>query len=424
MKKKTYLIPAFLLIMAFAAPTTVHAREYTAEVTNHAAIGDISIALSEYELDANGNEVLYKDFKLVTPGQTVDKIVRITNKANACWLRMKAEYTAEDGLFCITDQDLVVASEKWIKIGEYYYYREPIATGKAVDFIRKVRVPTVWDNDYAEKKFSIILTADAVQAANFTPDWSGEDPWFGTVIETCVHTAYDPKTKKEETFSVSFENGADGLVRVGDDFFSNWASLMPGDQVSGSVLLKNQYARAITLWFRTETIAEDDLLKALLLEIKTGEKMIYSGTMDGLVKEPVKLAALKKNEEAVLTYTVTVPKTLSNTYALSETKTKWIFTASLSGSSGGGSRGSSGSSSFTVPGSPLTPTIASPSELETVPEPQNPDDPVTGIWTNPRTGDDSRVWFHLMLAGLCGLIGTGIILRDKQKKREEREDEK
>lgn len=424
MKKKNYMAPAFMLIIAFAAPLSVHAREYTTEVTNHVAIGDISIALSEYELDENGKEVPYMDNKLVSPGQTVDKIVRITNQANPCWLRMKAEYTAEGGLNGITDQDLSLASEKWMKIGEYYYYPDPIGTKETIDFIKNVKIPKEWDNDYAKKEFSIIMTADAVQKANFKPDWNSEDPWFGTVIETCVHTAYTTKTTEEAAFLVAFENGADGLVRTGDDFFSNWKDLMPGDQASGTVLLKNNYARTVTLWFRTETIAEDALLRALSLEIKSGEERIYFGTMDDFLKDPVKLAVLKKNEEKLLNYTVMVPKTLNNPYALSKTKTKWIFSADLPSSSTGGSRGSSGSSSTVFHAVPVLTPTATPSEAEPVPKPSEPEDGKTTTWTIPKTGDDSRIWIHLTLTGLFGCAAIKMTAAGKkQKKKEEHEHE-
>ncbi len=419
MEKKLYMVPALLLFMTVAAPYSAYAREYTTEVTNHVSVGDISITLSEYELDENGMEVPYQDNKMVLPGQTVDKIVRITNRANPCWLRIKAEYTEESGLQGITDQNLVLASEQWLKIGEYYYYQKPVSKEETVDFIKKINIPTTWDQDYADKDFSIIMTAQAVQEANFKPDWNEKDPWFGTVIETCVHTAYSPKAEKKEAFSVSFENGADGLVRVGDDFFSNWADLMPGDQVSGSVLLKNNYARTVTMLFRTETIAQDALLKALFLEIKNGDEILYSGTMDGAIKDPIKLAVLKKNEEATLTYTLTVPETLNNSYALLDTQTKWIFTAELPSSSGGGSRGSSGNSSHVSQVVPVVPQKASPSEMIPSPNPDIPDDKDTTIWTNPKTGDDSQVGLHLVLTGLFGSAALIMISAGKNRKKGE-----
>lgn len=320
-------------------PCMAYAGEYTTEVTNNVTLGDVSISLSEYELDEDGKEVPYQNDKQVLPGQTVDKIVRITNNANASWIRVKVEYTSEEGLDSLTDDELTLADGDWEKIGDYYYYKKPVAKDESVDFLKRVQIPASWDSTYAEKGFSMILTADAVQEANFTPDWNASDPWFGTVIETCVHTSYDPKLAGNQAFSVVFENGADGLVKTGEDFFSNWASLMPGDTVSGQVTLKNSYRRTVAMYFKTESIADDALLKVLHLEIKNGDTVIYSGTMDGAVTERVKLASLAMNEEAILTYTVSVPKELNNSYALSKTQTKWIFSAYMSSSSGGGGGG-------------------------------------------------------------------------------------
>lgn len=102
-------------------PCMAYAGEYTTEVTNNVTLGDVSISLSEYELDENGKEVPYQNDKQVLPGQTVDKIVRITNNANASWIRVKAEYTSEEGLDSLSDEELTLADGDWEKIGNYYY---------------------------------------------------------------------------------------------------------------------------------------------------------------------------------------------------------------------------------------------------------------------------------------------------------------
>ena len=52
-------------------PCMAYAGEYTTEVTNNVTLGDVSISLSEYELDEDGKEVPYQNDKQVLPGQTV-----------------------------------------------------------------------------------------------------------------------------------------------------------------------------------------------------------------------------------------------------------------------------------------------------------------------------------------------------------------
>ncbi|MFR3808776.1 MAG: hypothetical protein ACLTX3_07460 [Lachnospiraceae bacterium] len=77
-------------------------------------------------------------------------------------------------------------------------------------------------NRYSDQKMELHFTADAVQIKNFTPDFDSDDPWFGTVIEKSITDEYIIPGEKHDLFSVSYEGGAEGLVKVGDDFFSNW----------------------------------------------------------------------------------------------------------------------------------------------------------------------------------------------------------
>lgn len=321
------------LLLAAAAPESARAEVSASqtEVTNNVSMGDISISLQEYELDVNGREIPYQNDKQILPGQTIDKIVRISNKANEAWIRAKLEYdTLADG-FCGMDDSMVTLSDSfWIRRGDYYYCTVPVERGDSVDFIDKVRIPPEWDGNYAGKSFQVIVTAEAVQTDNFKPDFSSSDPWFGTLIETCVHTGYEHKAESMDNFSIVFEGGAEGMVRVGDDFFHNFGSLMPGDTLSDHVQIKNNYNRNVRIYFRTETVADDELLNALELEIKNGDDVIYSGTLDGEVEEDIELACLSNGMEGMLTYNLYVPEWLDNSYALAKTKTKWIFTAVLS----------------------------------------------------------------------------------------------
>ena len=336
-KKTTVVLPLLLLTMATAVQFPAMASSYyETEVVNGISMGDIDISINEYEHDENGNEVNYVDQKMVLPGQKVDKIVRITNNANTAWIRAKLEYTDYEGLKGFSDSDLVLASDKWIKKGDYFYYTEPVAKNQYQDLIKQVVIPSNWSNERADATYSIYIIADAVQTSNFTPNFESDDPWFGTVIEQCVHTKHDIKTATNDAFKVTFEGGSDGLVKVGDDFFKNWGSLMPGDVVTDKVTVGNDYNRGVSIYFKTETIADDELLKALHLTIKEEDKVIYDGTMDGAVTKGVYLGYFTKGETAEITYTVSVPSELNNKYALMDTKTKWIFSCSLSSSSGGG----------------------------------------------------------------------------------------
>lgn len=399
---------AMLLSTTTLIPSYAAVSRYETDIVNHVSIGDINISLNEYELDADGNEIPYNNHKLVLPGDRIDKIVRVTNQANSAWLRMKIEYVSVDGIQGMSDEMLTLDSEQWEKIGEYWYWKQPISTDQSIDFIRDVKVPSEWDESYSGKKFSIVITAEAVQEANFTPDFTMPDPWFGTIIETCVHSSYETTYAKDKNFLVVFEDGTKGLVQIGDDFFSGWDSLMPGDIVSDTVTLKNNYRKPITLYFHTKTVADDALLKALNLMIKNGEQVIYDGSLAGEISKKVKLATLGEDETATLSYTLTVPAELNNDYAMASTKTRWIFSTELrsgGSSGGGGGSGSGGADPGHGPGVQSGPEPNVPTTPEIPEVPGTPQDKL--IFDPPKMGDDSLglgFWAAMMATSLCGMF--------------------
>lgn len=327
------ILPIFLLAIS-ASPCSAYAStaHFTTEVTNQISLGDVNISLDEFEYDQNGNEVAYKDHKVVLPGEKIDRIIRISNHANAVWLRAKITYTDCGDEKGFSDDDIVLASDQWVKRGEYYYYTPPLESKATVDFIKAFSIPSSWSESKAGMDFDVDIAVDAVQKANFTPDFSSADPWFGTVIEECVHTTHDNiKTEtSDQAFSITFENGSEGLVKVDGDFgfFSNWSSLMPGDTVSDTVTIGNNYDDRVAIYFRTETIADDSLLEKVHLIIKNGDTTVYDGGMNGEITQEVQLGYLRRGETRNLTYTVSIPAELTNEYALANTRTKWIFSCS------------------------------------------------------------------------------------------------
>ena len=405
--KQKYILPMLILMMA-TSPISVMAKTYTTDIVNGISTGDIHISINEYEHDANGNLVSYKDNKVVLPGQTVDKIIRITNDANQAWIRAKVEYTDCGEQAGLSDDDIVLSSDKWKRCGEYYYYTEPVDSKAYVDFVKAVRVPSDWDESRSDSEFSIYTSVDAVQTANFTPDFSVNDPWFGTVIEECVHTEHDSKlTMSDKPFSVIFEGGADGIVKTGDDFFQNWASLMPGDTVSDEVKIGNRYGRTVYIYFKADPVENKELLSKLHLSIKNGNTVIFDDTLDKAMEKYVYLGGYAKNESGTLTYTVSVPKELTNKYALSNAKTAWHFQCVLN------SRTGTPGINFNAPG-----PEPSYSEIGTVTTTSSPqiDEPAEPR-KNPKTGDDSQLMLYLSSMGFFGCAAALMAVLGKKKKK-------
>lgn len=327
MPKITKRMAALLSAIVVGTSTVPAYAQSEVSVINHVGIGNVNIELTKSSLDKDGRKTAFDDEQVVLPGQTVDEIVEVNNLANDAWIRMKVTFDDSDikGL----DDSLLSISDNWIKRGEYYYYTKPVDRGDSAEFMENVKIPTTWDESLSDQKMELHFTADAVQIKNFTPDFDSDDPWFGTVIEKSITDEYIIPGEKHDLFSVSYEGGAEGLVKVGDDFFSNWGDLMPGDVVSDEVTVANRYAKPVSIYFRTETIADDKFLKELNLQIKCEDKVLYDGSMAGEITNKVLLGTLKKGETKHLTYTLTVPAWLDNPYAMSKTETKWIFTAVL-----------------------------------------------------------------------------------------------
>ena len=117
-------------------------------------------------------------------------------------------------------------SRDWKKKGEYYYYTKPLKKGESVDFFTGVSVPFFWTEDYSGQKLRIGIQADAIQAANFHPDFQEMSPWGNQIVEKCIHETNGKTDCKLEDveLSVKFHGDAQKLLAVPADFFRNFGS--------------------------------------------------------------------------------------------------------------------------------------------------------------------------------------------------------
>lgn len=421
MKSKKYFIVAGTALMLGAImPAPVMAAEYQTDVVSSVKTGDISVHIQDYEVEENGKETVYQDNKQILPGQTISKITRIVNEGNAAWVRIKPEWKGDEALGLSLDMIGEISGD-WKQIGEYFYCTKPLGEGESVDFGKTIHFPEGWTESTAEKTFYLYTQADAVQEANFTPDWGSEDPWFGTVIEQCSHTVHPVSGKGSEQFSVSFEGGAEGLVRVGEDFFSNFGNLMPGDKLSETVKIGNNYGKKVAIYFSAENIDDADILKKINLEIRNADEIIYSGPMSKSIDKKL-LGTYSKGDTSDFTFTVSLPAELTNESALQSAKIKWTFIAEVksSGGSSGGGGSHSGSKSDTDHGPGVTPTEPSKPEPAT---PSNPQPDLPFDIKVPDTGDHFMYGAGLVLIGALG-IAAFAVKKSKEDEEENSDDEK
>lgn len=317
------LIAVMSVYPVFAQGTDSH----SISVVNTVGLDNVHIAINQYDIvDGEHREIAANP--IVVPSQVLHRVCEITNLANEAWIRVKVVYA--DDAPDVGDNFLIISSDKWIKRGEYYYCTESVPNNGVVEFFSGINIPADWDSSYAGKKISFTVYADAVQEQNFTPDFSkdNEEPWFGTIIEHRIHDDYIvPRNTGNQNFQIIYKDGAEGLVKVGDDFFSNWSILMPGDVVTDKVFIRNNYALPTTIFFQINDIDDSALLEKIQIRIYTDEGDIYNGSLKGNVRNEIKLVTLSQGEELVMHYELTVPAELTNEFSLANTKTEWVFRA-------------------------------------------------------------------------------------------------
>lgn len=195
-KYQKLLLGMVLCAAAFFSVKSIQAYfTDTVKVKNLVRTGVVDIHIEEWKKDETGQEIPYEDPKTVVPGQRISKIVRIVNDKADAYIRAKVDFGFEGAESGLNIQDLEgVDEKKWVYLGGYFYFREPVPGMGVIDLFEGVRIPEQWDNAYSNGLFTINITAEAVQAEHMTPDYSSETPWGEIEIEACV---YPEETEKD-----------------------------------------------------------------------------------------------------------------------------------------------------------------------------------------------------------------------------------
>ncbi len=302
-------------------------------VTNRIALGDVNISLNEYERKS-GTEVSYTNPKVVLPGDVISKIPRITNHGEACWVRARIFYENDrKELEAFSDKNLMGIPSEWVKRGEYFYYTEILKPKETATIFQELEVPQDWTEEHSSQKLQVNIQADAIQAANFQPDFNDMSPWGNQEIELCIHEENGKTVSEKEKvkLSVEFNGSAHKLLAVPEDFFANVGTAMPGDVFRDSAAISNTTQNTAELFFHTGLVCQRadrmDLLKKLKLTISMDGRIIYSGDLQAeKLKSDISLGKFQPGQEGTLDFTVSVPKELKNAYALRDTAVKWYFT--------------------------------------------------------------------------------------------------
>ena len=146
----------------------------TDNTLNTVTMGHVDIDLDEPIFsEENENNTIEN----VTPNQTITKDPTITVKAGSesCYLRAKVQI---NGLEPNWDAELLeginIDDSQWILSDDGYYYFQYAVGKTGVDqkfkLFDTVTIPEEWGNGMTDKTFTIGITAEAIQADNFTPE--------------------------------------------------------------------------------------------------------------------------------------------------------------------------------------------------------------------------------------------------------------
>ena len=140
-------------------------------------MGNVDIDLTEPLFSGTypGNKI-----SNVTPNMTItkDPTITLASGSENAYVRAKVEYKL-DGYEMDSDKakelekTMNIPSTLWVKSGNYFYCQgvlKDLPSENQVVLFDKVTIPASWGNEVANKTLEINVTAQAIQADNFTPE--------------------------------------------------------------------------------------------------------------------------------------------------------------------------------------------------------------------------------------------------------------
>lgn len=253
---------------------------------------------------------------LVKPGELVNYNPRVTNLNADSFVRVRFDSEPEE---------VYGLENGWIKRGNCYYYKTPLATGESRRVFSRIRIPESLAEE--DSSYRIRATVDAIQARNFEPDFDSISPWGTIKVEQARMSAAN------QLVSVAtHSSGPDfNCVRPGtfecstEDLFSNFENFQPGDTYSEMLNMRNNSGRKMTILFRTEN-RSTDLLEEMQLKISCCGSKVYEGSLSsGELKNFVKIATIENGQAGRLEFQISMPESADNRYAMLKDNVTWII---------------------------------------------------------------------------------------------------
>ncbi len=179
MNKKKLAISITSLVLAGALSFGGTLAYFTdrATVNNVITMGSVSGSLTETGETKRSDGTTGLDYDDVKPGQVLAKDPKVTLAANSerSYVRIRIGYTGLNASQVSQLEELLELNSGWNKKAAdgYFYYNNVLSPGDSTKIFEQVRIPTVWGNDVAGITFQMNVTAELIQADNFSPTRTG-----------------------------------------------------------------------------------------------------------------------------------------------------------------------------------------------------------------------------------------------------------
>lgn len=183
-KKKLFtLVGSLALVGVIGIGATLAYFTDSDTETNVVTMGHVDIDLDEpiFSQENENNTITG-----VVPNQPIykDPIISVQQGSEDAYIRAKIEFTGlDDTQIKQLRANINVDKSKWYynETDQYYYYQGTLLAGQEVYLFDTVVIPASWGNEIADETFQIKVTAEAIQARNFSPriydntivDWNG-----------------------------------------------------------------------------------------------------------------------------------------------------------------------------------------------------------------------------------------------------------
>lgn len=318
MVKKKILPFLLIVILLLCGACFCYAAASADGVENVFSTGGVSI-----KLNTTANEVI----DIENP--KVKFMPEITNNAESCYLRVKIMANSGNNTIDLTKY-IYGLDDGWEIIGDYLYLKEPMKHEEKSKLCEGFTLPEEWEY-LEENNLKAFVTAEAIQEANFTPDYTSEKPWGEIAVkESFISDGYeisDARPNQDKPINVVYENAIPGVTITANNLFEN-IKFMPGDSYTDHITIKNDTKVGTDIYFKS-TASKDTLLDILLMNIKIDNgKAFYEGNA---VCEPLskftKMVHLRPGEEKKVQVNLAMPISADNTYQVNQSMATWYFSA-------------------------------------------------------------------------------------------------